>query len=93
MKRPTLALLAIALSTSGVAGADTAPNVDAKPRETFAVVWDRLQNSGFKGEHEGLDWAALKAEHQPEIERPPTSGSCARRSTSCSKTSRPRISR
>lgn len=69
MKRPTLALLAIALSTACTAGAaNTAPTVDAKPRETFAVVWDRLQNSGFKGVHEGLDWAALKAEHQPEIE-------------------------
>ncbi len=41
---------------------------DIRAKETFAIVWERLQNSGFSGKHEGLDWAALKAEHQPDIE-------------------------
>ena len=69
MKRSALALLVIALPTVCIAGdATPAPVVDIKSKETFAVVWDRLQNSGFKGVHEGLDWAALKTKHQPEIE-------------------------
>ena len=69
MKRTTLPLLASALSTALLTtSAAHAATPDPKPRETFAVVWERLQNSGFKGEHEGLDWSALKAEHQPEIE-------------------------
>ena len=69
MKRPVLSLLVMALPAVCNAGDAThAPAVDIKPMETFAVVWDRLQNSGFKGVHEGLDWAALKAKHQPEIE-------------------------
>ncbi|MEQ1514352.1 MAG: S41 family peptidase [Lysobacteraceae bacterium] len=37
-------------------------------KETFAVIWERLQNSGFDGKQDRLDWAALKAEHQPDIE-------------------------
>jgi hypothetical protein len=69
MKRSALALLVIALPTACIAGdATPASVVDIKSKETFAVVWDRLQNSGFKGVHEGLDWAALKTKHQPEIE-------------------------
>jgi carboxyl-terminal processing protease len=74
MKRITVPLLAsalsVALSTAFAAHAApaAATTADPKSKDTFAVVWERLQNSGFKGEHEGLDWAALKAEHQPEIE-------------------------
>lgn len=74
MKRHTAPLIASALSVALIPAfaAHAAPAVaqaaDPKPKDTFAVVWERLQNSGFKGEHEGLDWAALKAEHQPEIE-------------------------
>ncbi len=41
---------------------------DLRAKDTFAIVWERLQNSGFKGKHEGLDWAALKATHQADIE-------------------------
>jgi carboxyl-terminal processing protease len=66
--RPS-ALLALALALAGVlpaAHADGEDRVQAKA--TFALVWERLQNSGFKGQHEGLDWAALKTEHQPQIE-------------------------
>ena len=69
MKRSALAMLVIALPTVCIASdATPASVVDIKSKETFAVVWDRLQNSGFKGVHEGLDWAALKIKHQPEIE-------------------------
>lgn len=74
MKRITAPLLvsslSVALSTAFAAQAAPieAPVADPKSKDTFAVVWERLQNSGFKGEHEGLDWAALKAEHQPQIE-------------------------
>lgn len=69
MKRTTVPLLAAALSTVLLAAPSAqAATPDPKPKDTFAVVWERLQNSGFKGGHEGLDWAALKAEHQPEIE-------------------------
>jgi carboxyl-terminal processing protease len=70
--RPMYALLALALAgpalaaSPSIAYADGGDRVQAKA--TFALVWERLQNSGFKGQHEGLDWAALKAEHQPQIE-------------------------
>jgi carboxyl-terminal processing protease len=60
---------AIALACAGStldARADGQDRIRAK--DTFAVVWERLQNSGFKGEHEGLDWGALKTEHQADIE-------------------------
>jgi carboxyl-terminal processing protease len=60
-----LALVAAAALPSA-ARADGEDRVQAKA--TFAIVWERLQGSGFSGKHEGLDWAALKAKHQPEIE-------------------------
>ncbi|MFZ5638767.1 MAG: S41 family peptidase [Pseudomonadota bacterium] len=63
----TLALAPAVRADAPATSAATAP-VDIRAKETFAVVWERLQNSGFKGQHEGLDWAALKAEHQPAIE-------------------------
>ena len=70
MKRTTLSLFVstLCMASAAQAAPASAATADPKPRETFAVVWERLQSSGFKGEHEGLDWAALKAEHQPEIE-------------------------
>lgn len=74
MKAFALSLLALALAAPfpAPARADSPPGVaattDIRAKETFAIVWERLQNSGFKGEHERLDWAALKAEHQPDIE-------------------------
>lgn len=64
MKRVATSLLALCLSFV----AHTAHADDLHAKETFAIVWERLQNSGFNGKHEGLDWAALKAEHQPDIE-------------------------
>ncbi len=76
--RTARSLLAIALTAllipAAYADAPTAAPAttgsanDIHAKETFAIVWERLQNSGFKGKHEGLDWAALKARHQPEIE-------------------------
>lgn len=64
MKLIATSLLALSLSLAPLcARAD-----DLHAKETFAMVWERLQNSGFDGTHEGLDWAALKAEHQPDIE-------------------------
>jgi carboxyl-terminal processing protease len=74
MKAFALSLLALALAAPFPAPvrADSPPGAaaatDIRAKETFAIVWERLQNSGFKGEHEQLDWAALKAEHQPDIE-------------------------
>lgn len=74
MKAFAVSLLALALAAPFPAPvrADSPPGVaaatDIRAKETFAIVWERLQNSGFKGEHEQLDWAALKAEHQPDIE-------------------------
>ncbi len=59
---------AACLSLIGNAAADGSTKSDPKSKETFAVVWERLQNSGFTGKHEGLDWNALKAKHQPSIE-------------------------
>ena len=67
--RSLLAIALIALLTpSAYADAPAAAPADIHAKETFAIVWERLQNSGFKGQHEGLDWAALKARHQPGIE-------------------------
>jgi len=67
MKFAVKSLLAVAVTLAAfvppAARAD-----DLRARDTFAVIWERLQNSGFKGKQEGLDWAALKAEHQPDIE-------------------------
>jgi carboxyl-terminal processing protease len=74
MKAFAVSLLALALTAPFPAPvrADSPPDVaaatDIRAKETFAIVWERLQNSGFKGEHEQLDWAALKASHQPDIE-------------------------
>jgi carboxyl-terminal processing protease len=69
-----LALLAPLPSTARAdapaASTDTRA-VDIRAKETFAVIWERLRNSGFKGEHEGLDWDALKAAHQSDIENAP----------------------
>lgn len=61
-----LSLALVSLGAASVHAQDSRD--DLRAVETFAVVWQRLQNSGFKGQHEGLDWAALKAEHQPRIE-------------------------
>lgn len=67
MKFAVKSLLAVAVSLAAfVPPAALADDLRAK--DTFAVIWERLQNSGFKGKHEGLDWTALKAEHQPDIE-------------------------
>ncbi len=67
MKFVVKSLLAVAVSLAAfippAAQAD-----DLRAKDTFAVIWERLQNSGFKGRHEGLDWTALKTEHQPDIE-------------------------
>jgi carboxyl-terminal processing protease len=69
MKSFAVSLIALALAATFPPSARAdgqAHPIHAK--ETFAIVWERLQNSGFKGKQEGLDWAALKAEHQPDIE-------------------------
>jgi carboxyl-terminal processing protease len=64
MKRVATSLLALSLSlVSLCVNAD-----DLHAKETFAMIWERLQSSGFDGKQEGLDWTALKAEHQPDIE-------------------------
>ena len=71
LSRALLALALTALLTPAVhADAPTGPAApaDIRAKETFDIVWARLQSSGFKGEHEQLDWATLKAEHQPDIE-------------------------
>lgn len=67
MKFFATSLLALSLSLSAI-GPAPAHVDDVHAKDTFAVVWERLQNSGFDGKHEGLDWAALKAEHQADIE-------------------------
>ncbi len=64
MKLVATSLLALSLSfTSLSVRAD-----ELRAKETFAVIWERLQNSGFNGKQEIPDWASLKAEHQPDIE-------------------------
>lgn len=70
--RSWLAFALTALLTPAAhADAPTAPvaSTDIRAKETFDIVWARLQSSGFKGEHEQLDWVALKAKHQPDIEK------------------------
>ncbi len=71
MKHARTTRLAAALTlvvAAFTAAADTTVAEPVLAKETFAVIWERLQSSGFNGQHEGLDWAALKAKHQPEIE-------------------------
>ncbi|TXI49454.1 MAG: hypothetical protein E6Q50_06205 [Lysobacter sp.] len=63
-----LAASTLSMSAALPARADGPARADLRAKDTFAVVWERLQASGFRGQHEGLDWAALKAEHQPDIE-------------------------
>lgn len=63
-----LALLAPVASTARPDAPTPPPATDLRAKETFAVIWERLQSSGFKGRQEGLDWAAIRAEHQPDIE-------------------------
>lgn len=36
--------------------------------ETFAVVWEKLRDSGFGEDRDDIDWAALEARHRPAIE-------------------------
>lgn len=67
MKFAVKSLLAVAVSLAALVP-PAAQADDLRAKDTFAVIWERLQNSGFKGKHEGLDWTALKAEHQPDIE-------------------------
>ena len=67
MKSAMKSLLAVALSLAALVP-NAAQADDLRAGDTFAVIWERLQNSGFKGKHEGLDWTALKTEHQPDIE-------------------------
>ncbi|MES2670883.1 MAG: S41 family peptidase [Pseudomonadota bacterium] len=67
MKSAVKSLLAVALSLAALAP-PAAQADDLRAKDTFAVIWERLQNSGFDGKHEGLDWTALKTEHQPDIE-------------------------
>jgi carboxyl-terminal processing protease len=69
---PLLALALLApLPSTARADAPAVSSTDIRAKETFAVIWERLRNSGFKGEHEGLDWDALKAAHQSDIENAP----------------------
>jgi carboxyl-terminal processing protease len=63
-----LLALALAIAAALPAAVQADGEDPVKARATFAVLWERLQNSGFDGQHEGLDWAALKAEHQADIE-------------------------
>ncbi|NOT86898.1 MAG: hypothetical protein HOP03_01785 [Lysobacter sp.] len=64
MKLVATSLLSLSLSLAPLcANAD-----ELRAKETFAVVWERLQNSGFNGKQESPDWTALKAEHQSDIE-------------------------
>lgn len=62
------AAFTLSMAATPPALADGSATADIHAQETFAVVWARLQASGFRGDHERLDWAALKAEHQPDIE-------------------------
>lgn len=36
--------------------------------ETFAMVWEKLRESGFDDDRDEIDWAALEARHRPAIE-------------------------
>lgn len=73
----SLLVLALAVALPATALADTpaaaasARNdavADLRAKETFAIVWERLQRSGFDGQYDGVDWNRLKAEHQADIE-------------------------
>lgn len=64
MKLVATSLLVLSLSFASLSvHAD-----ELRAKETFAVVWERLQNSGFNGKQASPDWTGLKAEHQPDIE-------------------------
>lgn len=67
MKSAAKSLLALSFSLAALCPLSAHAD-DLRAKETFALVWERLQNSGFNGKQEGLDWAALKQEHQPDIE-------------------------
>ena len=82
MKSAMKSLLAVALSLAALVP-NAAQADDLRAGDTFAVIWERLQNSGFKGKHEGLDWTALKTEHSPTSRARRTSPACARKSTNC----------
>ncbi len=63
MKHVAGSILAVSLSLASLcAHAD-----ELRAKETFAMVWERLQNSGFDSKQD-LDWPALKAAHQTDIE-------------------------
>jgi carboxyl-terminal processing protease len=64
------ALPAATLADTPAAAAGTRSDaaVDVRAKETFAIVWERLRNSGFDGQYDGVDWNRLKAEHQADIE-------------------------
>jgi carboxyl-terminal processing protease len=64
MKLGATSLLALSLSLAsfGVHAGEL------RAKETFSVIWERMQNSGFNGKQDSPDWASLKAEHQPDIE-------------------------
>ena len=64
MKHMATSLLALALSLTPLC----VHAEELRAKETFAVVWERLQNSGFNGKQAELDWDALKAAHQSDIE-------------------------
>ncbi len=67
MKSAVKSMLALSLSLAALCPLSAHAD-DLRAKDTFAVVWERLQNSGFNSTQAGLDWAALKAEHQPDIE-------------------------
>lgn len=64
MKLVATSLLALSLSFASL----SVHAGELRARETFAVIWERLQNSGFNGKQKSPDWASLRAEHQPDIE-------------------------
>lgn len=64
MKHVATSLLSLAFSLVPLC----AHAEELRAKETFAVVWERLQNSGFNGKQAELDWGALKTEHQSDIE-------------------------
>lgn len=66
---PPLLALALLAPVASTARPDApAPAAELRAKETFAVIWERLRASGFKGQHEGIDWDAIRAEHQDDIE-------------------------
>lgn len=53
-------------AASGTAAVEaTAP---LRAAETFAMVWEKLRESGFDDDHDDIDWGALEARHRPAIE-------------------------